>query len=335
MTFKMRSILAGLALALFCSTPGMVFYSHGAKQEKPTAKKEARAAKQAKKEGQQAGFFIGPWVDEDKEAPAGMQYKTFHSSIIKQEVSYLIYLPPEYDRDTTKRYPAVYWLHGSGGTQKGGGVTFVRNLQKAREQNQGLPMIVICLNGLRHAFYVDSLEGDRPLESVITRNLIPHIDETYRTIAKRQGRAIEGHSMGGYGAAHFGFKFPELFGVVSISSPALIHPNVESEQAVGAFNFIFGGKMKELYIPNDPIVLLEQNAEKLRGHSIIRLVYGDKEEAWALKRWKALHELMNSLDIPHDLTVIDDMPTHNYARHLEKIGPQFFDFYRKAFANVQ
>ena len=40
--------------------------------------------------------------------------------------------------------------------------------------------------------------GTAPMESVLIKNLIPHIDATYRTIATRAGRAIEGHSMGGW-----------------------------------------------------------------------------------------------------------------------------------------
>ncbi len=42
-------------------------------------------------------------------------------------------------------------------------------------------------------------------ETVIVNEWIPHIDATYRTISVRVGRAIEGQSMGGFGAAHLGF----------------------------------------------------------------------------------------------------------------------------------
>ena len=41
--------------------------------------------------------------------------------------------------------------------------------------------------------------------------LIPHIDATYRTQACRTGRAIEGFSMGGYGAFKWGLQNPGLF----------------------------------------------------------------------------------------------------------------------------
>jgi endo-1,4-beta-xylanase len=57
------------------------------------------------------------------------------------------------------------------------------------------------------------------VESVLVGDLIPHIDSTYRTIATRRYRAAEGFSMGGFGAAHLGFKYPEIFGAVAMARP--------------------------------------------------------------------------------------------------------------------
>ena len=41
--------------------------------------------------------------------------------------------------------------------------------------------------------------------------LIPHIDKSYRTIAGRKGRAIEGFSQGGRGTTRILFKHPQLW----------------------------------------------------------------------------------------------------------------------------
>ena len=48
-------------------------------------------------------------------------------------------------------------------------------------------------------------------EDVFVKELIPHIDKIYRTIGKREGRAIEGFSQGGRGTTRIMFKYPELF----------------------------------------------------------------------------------------------------------------------------
>ncbi|MCX7015414.1 MAG: alpha/beta hydrolase fold domain-containing protein, partial [Candidatus Sumerlaeota bacterium] len=58
------------------------------------------------------------WVKEPIEAP-NLRYETFHSATIDGPVSYLIYLPTEYEKSGDKRYPVMYWLHGRGGAQTG------------------------------------------------------------------------------------------------------------------------------------------------------------------------------------------------------------------------
>jgi endo-1,4-beta-xylanase len=59
--------------------------------------------------------------------------------------------------------------------------------------------------------YVDWKDGSAPMETIIVKELVPHIDATYRTIATREGRLLDGYSMGGYGAARLGFKYHDLF----------------------------------------------------------------------------------------------------------------------------
>ena len=107
--------------------------------------------------------------------PAGTRYRTFHSQVANTEVSYLVYLPPEYDNAPTKRYPVIYWLHGLGGDQRTG-ASYVGMLDAAIKANQTPAMIVILVNGMRSSFYCDSADGKLPVESVIIKDLIPQID---------------------------------------------------------------------------------------------------------------------------------------------------------------
>ena len=48
-------------------------------------------------------------------------------------------------------------------------------------------------------------------ETVFVKELIPHIDATYRTWGTRESRALEGYSQGGRGATRIIFRYPELF----------------------------------------------------------------------------------------------------------------------------
>jgi S-formylglutathione hydrolase FrmB len=56
-------------------------------------------------------------------------------------------------------------------------------------------------------------------ETYFAKHLIPYIDAHYRTLARREGRAIVGHSTGGFNAVSYGMRHPELFGVIGASSP--------------------------------------------------------------------------------------------------------------------
>src|SRR5271166_6585876 len=155
-----------------------------------------------------------------------MLYKTFHSNTVNGDVSYLIYLPPDYNEQTSTRYPVLYDLPASGQQAKTV-QEVVRRINAAIRAGKVAPMIVVGVNGLRgNTMYCDSKDGKWPLETVIIKDLIPHIDATYRTIAAREGRAVNGFSMGGFGAAHLGFKYPDVFGVDSIMAPPLVEPGL-------------------------------------------------------------------------------------------------------------
>jgi hypothetical protein len=47
------------------------------------------------------------WLDPDRSEPAGTKYGSFPSKLAGSEVSYLIYLPPDYATATSRRYPVV------------------------------------------------------------------------------------------------------------------------------------------------------------------------------------------------------------------------------------
>ena len=76
-------------------------------------------------------------------------------------------------------------------------------------------MIAVLVEGLPGGGFMDSADGKTPIESVIMKDEIPYIDSHYRTLPKREARALEGLSMGGGGAFHLAFKYPEMFGMIN------------------------------------------------------------------------------------------------------------------------
>lgn len=271
-----------------------------------------------------AGF--GPWLDPNKTVPAGTHYATFSSKLAGTEVSYLVYLPPDYETAKDQRYPVIYWLHGRGGSQTGAG-NFATRLDAAIKAGKAPAAIVVGVNGRKTSSWVDSFDGKSPVQSVIIKELVPHIDATYRTITSREGRAIEGFSMGGAGAPKIGFKYPELFGAVSVLGGAL--HDLESYKSRGtAFQDIYGGN-QDYFEANDPWNVLEKNAAAIRGRTFVRVAVGGKDNL--LAKNTAYHDLLTKLKIEHEFDVIPDA-AHNPGQVYDGLGDKTWAFYAKAFA---
>lgn len=139
------------------------------------------------------------WVTPEVKAPS-VSFQTFDSEAAKTKVSYHIYQPAAYDRELQRRFPVVYWLHGSGGGLAGI-PKVAAHFDAAITAGKTPPCLIVFVNGLVEGMYVDWKDGSAPLETVIVKELVPHIDAKYRTIATREGRLLDGYSMGGYGAA--------------------------------------------------------------------------------------------------------------------------------------
>src|SRR5207302_2001473 len=96
------------------------------------------------------------WLDSDRGTPPGMQFKTFSSETAKGEVSYLVYLPPDYEKDAGARFPVLYQLPSSGSTPKRDCADIVRRVDAGIRSGKLGPMIIIGVNGLRgNTMYCD------------------------------------------------------------------------------------------------------------------------------------------------------------------------------------
>jgi endo-1,4-beta-xylanase len=147
-----------------------------------------------------------------KTPPEGVSSQSFMGPVTKKTIRYNIYLPDGYNSDD-KRYPVIYHLHGLGGSERSGNQVVVRGLEKTIAAGVIGPTIIVFPNGHRDTMWADSKDGAKPAETNVIRELILHIDSTYRTIANRQNRVIQGMSMGGYGAVAYATKFGDVFSV--------------------------------------------------------------------------------------------------------------------------
>lgn len=271
----------------------------------------------------------------DRSAAEKTTAKTFRSDTLKGEVSYVIYLPPSYDKEKERRYPVVYWLHGGGGRPQDCR-KFAEVIDAAIRAGKCPAMLIVGVDGRGRggasvgSQYSDWKDGSLPMENVIIKDLVPHIDKTYRTLGTREGRALEGFSMGGHGALHLAFKHADLFGAVTALGPALIEPNsgaknVERVYQEGAY------KGDEAYWrAHDPLTLAEKHAAALRDKMFIRLITGEVEGNFTHRRTVQLSEKLKTLKIEHDF-VRPGETGHNYVKVYEAM-PMGHEFYVKAFA---
>ena len=266
-----------------------------------------------------------PWLDPERAAPPPATYHTYTSSTIKQQTDFLLYLPPGYhdpaNRD--RRYPVIYWLHGYS-CEPEHGAPFVDTLDAAIRAGHIPPTIAVLPNGLFDSWFVDSVDGSQPVESVIIKDLIPHVDRTWRTIADRRGRAVEGFSMGGWGALHLALKYPDIFcAVTSVSAP------FHKAHAFPQINRIFSGD-HAAYYAEDPVTYARRNAAQLRDSVRIRILSGDQDDQGHLRYNVALDKRLTQWQIPHQTTILPGI-RHNDADIYETLGPAAFSFYRDVF----
>ena len=258
-----------------------------------------------------------------------LYYKTFDSKVVGEPVSYLLYLPPGYHRTGDKRFPVVYWLHGRGGSQQGAPLITER-VSTAVEEGLAPPMIWVFVNGMISSSWVDSHDGQTPVETVAIEELIPHIDATYRTVPNRSGRMIEGFSMGGSGAAKWGFRHPELFGSISIIDGALhSSDSLDSGRMARTFETIYGGD-RTYFEDRDPWLLAEKNAEAIKGRTPIRIITRTQGLGTANRRF---HDHLSALGITSEFHAVRGAP-HAPNPLYEGVGSLNWSFYKRAFEFV-
>ncbi len=252
------------------------------------------------------------------------------SRILGAPLEYRVFLPADYELELNERYPVVFWLHGLGGSAASA-TAVVAELSNAISDGRLPPLILVsCSDVTTRSMWTDAKDGSLPIETVIVRELVPHIDATYRTRASRQFRAIEGFSMGGYGAAYIGFKYPELFGSVSILSGALHTGESLKTNRRGIFDAVHGGDIAYAE-KHSPWSVVRDNADRIRGETEVRIHVGADDALVA--RNERYHELLEELGIDHEWSIVPDAP-HNLAILLANWDGDPLAFYANAFSAV-
>ena len=184
---------------------------------------------------------------------------TFASAALGREVAYVVDLPPSYATAASRKYPVVYALHGlfeGAGFWERRGLAAI--LAQLRESGAVAEFLVVAVDG-GNSFFVNAPAGR--YEDLLTKDLMAHVEATYRVVPGRPGRALLGISMGGYGALHIAFDQPALVAAVATHSAMLLEtaPSAEAGARRGqmaAFHQVFGDPIDTaLWTANDPLAL--------------------------------------------------------------------------------
>ena len=152
----------------------------------------------------------------------------YHSNVLGMDRRLTVYTPYGYEKNPKAKYPVLYLLHGGGGdeeawTSMGRAAQILDNLI---EKGLAKPMIVVMPNGnpnqkAANTLGLETIQMDRQdpkwqnaYVNSLVKEIVPFIDKEYRTIAKADGRAIAGLSMGGGHTTSATILYPGVFNYI-------------------------------------------------------------------------------------------------------------------------
>jgi S-formylglutathione hydrolase FrmB len=229
-----------------------------------------------------------------------------------------VLLPDGYDANPDTRYPVLYLLHGASGNDADW-----TEMGDAEAITASQPLIVVMPDGGKGGWYTNwwnhGAGGPPEWETFHVGELIPWVDDHYRTIVARDGRAIAGLSMGGFGSMSYAGRHPELFDWAGSFSGGvdLVH-NPPAIGAVAVTAILDGG------LGSDPFGNFLLNSANWRAHNPWNLAgnlrgmtleidtgngapgpfdpknrLGDPVEAQVHAMSVSFHKQLNALGIPH------------------------------------
>jgi enterochelin esterase-like enzyme len=176
----------------------------------------------------------GDEFDDAKNVPHGtVRIETYHSKTMGVPRTIWVYTPPGYETGNT-RYPVFYLLHGAGNTDNSWMLTGRANyiMDNLIAEGKTKPMIIV--NPLGYVRQGVNLAPERPVANAPTGpaagigggmfgkdlldDVIPFVEQKFRTLKDADSRAIGGLSMGGGQTVAIGFANPDKFHSIVVMS---------------------------------------------------------------------------------------------------------------------
>jgi endo-1,4-beta-xylanase len=154
---------------------------------------------------------------------------------------------------------------------------------------------------------------------MMVHELIPHIDATYRTLADRKARCIEGFSMGGRGSTNLAMKHPQMFGSLFNQSGNVYHVS-DSSKLPNAYL----GDDPERLRANDAFLNLKKNLDFIKANLRIQVACGtaDPEHLVSVREF---HQALTEAGMPHSYFEVEGLD-HNQKKMIDGRKATWFDF---------
>ena len=257
----------------------------------------------------------------------GVDTVQVYSGAMDQTIPNLVITPKDYTEQNDE-LPVIYLLHGAGGYFSNWFFRVPEIEQYATDYN----IIIVCPDGDKTSWYIDSpIDSTSQYESYITRELVPAIDQKYRTIKQKNGRAITGLSMGGHGAFYLAFRHQDIWGAAGSISGGLDISRFYPEGGESRWNLIEAlgdqNEFPEYWKKNSVINMLD-----LINEDSLKLIFDCGIDDFFFDANLELHEKLVERKIPHDF--IERPGGHNWNYFSNSLEYHLL-FFQKFFNRVK
>lgn len=238
--------------------------------------------------------------------------KQFESKTLNTNVKYSIYLPPTYN-SSNNQFPVLYLLHGYTDNETAwenyGKIS--KTLDKLISEEKIKPLIVVMPDA-GVTWYMNDINSTYHYENMFIKELIPYIDNNYKTKKDKNNRSIAGLSMGGFGALLYSMKHPDLFSTCLALSAALRSNetlvNLEDATYKRMYYSILGEKPQNNNFPehwykNNPLNLAQTNDVKKLNSVNYFIDCGDDD--YLSPGNCQLHLILKERNINHEFRIKD------------------------------
>ena len=268
-------------------------------------------------------FWANATVD-SLDVPSASMNKIYKAGVV---------LPASYAKNKAA-YPVLYLLHGGGGHFRSWLIQ-PPNKQLVQTVADQFNIIIVMPEGEPFGWYLDSpFNLENKFETHVINEVIPKIDQTYRTVKNKKGRVITGLSMGGHGAMYLSTRHPDLFCAAGSMSGAL-DMNFSKYRIDKTFNQTLKERYLKLLGTDDP------TTELFTKNSVINMIDKIKQNGLAitidcgvddflLDVNREFHNRLVYNNIPHDYT---ERPGAHTWEYWENSLPYHVLFFYKILKN--